>query len=489
MRKEIFILAALGCAGSALAGPPGHQRIEVFPKIHMHTVVLDRSDQEGEGGIAGVCQPIVVAHTDSDFGPGEYIAQGGFVEGEIAATSYEFPPSAFPIKIELAEMLFATSGSTVTTTTEWAVHFWSGLPSEGFPDQSFYSDGDLLPHAVMPPGSTGLQLQFLVDPADPKQIFIEGNPENTVTVGFEIVSHHNQSGNGCLNPPSPQSNAFPTTDVDGLDSISGNWIYVFDCGLFGCPPGWKRFSDLPSICRPSGDWVQRLTVRPFECETLGACCIDGNCTQLDEATCLLENGVFQGPGINCASVSCNFSAPCCFESTGGCVELDAADCTLAGGIPGTIGATCASTVCFPVGACCLPDGSCTDGLSPEACAAVNGIFQGDGSECLSSNCPVPTGAACFPTGFCLLLTEDEAFAAGATWAGAGTTCDDTDSDGTADACQGSTLIGDFNGDGLVNGADLGLFLVNWGGPGETDLNADGVTNGADLGILLVNWTI
>ena len=50
--------------------------------------------------------------------------------------------------------------------------------------------------------------------------------------------------------------------------------------------------------------------------------------------------------------------------------------------------------------------------------------------------------------------------------------------------------GDFNGDGLVNGADLGLLLGAWGpcrGCPE-DLNDDGVVNGADLGLELGFWT-
>ncbi len=48
--------------------------------------------------------------------------------------------------------------------------------------------------------------------------------------------------------------------------------------------------------------------------------------------------------------------------------------------------------------------------------------------------------------------------------------------------------GDLNTDGLVDGADLGLLLNNWGGTGLGDLNADGVVDGADLGILLNNWS-
>jgi hypothetical protein len=62
------------------------------------------------------------------------------------------------------------------------------------------------------------------------------------------------------------------------------------------------------------------------------------------------------------------------------------------------------------------------------------------------------------------------------------------------------IIGDLNHDGLVNGLDLGILLINWsippGAPGcggtlpcESDLNADGQVNGLDLGILLGNWTL
>ena len=50
-------------------------------------------------------------------------------------------------------------------------------------------------------------------------------------------------------------------------------------------------------------------------------------------------------------------------------------------------------------------------------------------------------------------------------------------------------IGDINGDGRVNGADLGELLNAWGpGNGLADLNRDGNVNGADLGGLLFGWT-
>lgn len=52
---------------------------------------------------------------------------------------------------------------------------------------------------------------------------------------------------------------------------------------------------------------------------------------------------------------------------------------------------------------------------------------------------------------------------------------------------GPPVPGDLNGDGTVNGADLGLLLAAWGTP-DGDLDGDGDTDGADLGILLSNWS-
>jgi len=53
-------------------------------------------------------------------------------------------------------------------------------------------------------------------------------------------------------------------------------------------------------------------------------------------------------------------------------------------------------------------------------------------------------------------------------------------------CQAS-LPADLNGDGVVDGADLGLLLGQWGSDGPADLNDDGVVDGADLGLLLGAW--
>jgi hypothetical protein len=52
------------------------------------------------------------------------------------------------------------------------------------------------------------------------------------------------------------------------------------------------------------------------------------------------------------------------------------------------------------------------------------------------------------------------------------------------------VTGDLNGDGVVNGDDLGILLGAWGQAGTpADLNDDGVVDGNDLGELLANWTV
>ncbi len=55
--------------------------------------------------------------------------------------------------------------------------------------------------------------------------------------------------------------------------------------------------------------------------------------------------------------------------------------------------------------------------------------------------------------------------------------------------SGDAIPGDLNGDGVVDGADLGLLLNAWGTCGgcAADLNGDGTVDGADLGLLLSNW--
>jgi hypothetical protein len=65
---------------------------------------------------------------------------------------------------------------------------------------------------------------------------------------------------------------------------------------------------------------------------------------------------------------------------------------------------------------------------------------------------------------------------------------DLNGSGVPDECE---CLADLSGDGVVNGADLGLMLAAWNAVGENsaDLNFDGVVGGADLGLLLSAWGV
>ena len=53
----------------------------------------------------------------------------------------------------------------------------------------------------------------------------------------------------------------------------------------------------------------------------------------------------------------------------------------------------------------------------------------------------------------------------------------------------AALVGDINGDGVVNVLDLSVLLTDWGtNNASADLNHDGAVNTLDLSILLAHWT-
>ena len=54
---------------------------------------------------------------------------------------------------------------------------------------------------------------------------------------------------------------------------------------------------------------------------------------------------------------------------------------------------------------------------------------------------------------------------------------------------GSDCPGDLNGDGVVDGGDIGLLLAAWGpaAGSPADLDGNGVVSGGDLGLILAAW--
>jgi hypothetical protein len=125
-------------------------------------------------------------------------------------------------------------------------------------------------------------------------------------------------------------------------------------------------------------------------------------------------------------------------------------------------------------------------MSPEDCEALNGTFQGDQTDCGTITCPLPTGACCFTTGFCSVLTEADCAVGGGEWH-VGEDCTDADQSGTADVCEQSECPGDIDGDGVVDLTDFTLFAAAYntslGDPGyepAADMDGDGVIDLTDF---------
>ncbi len=451
-------LATLMSAG-ALSAPLSAQQGRLVPfDIRADWLGVSHSSPWGTLPAANPLGPlddctVVASHTDANFGGGQFVMQLGFGEGESLGASYTVSANQFPIKIDLAEVIFASIASQ-TTTTEWTVRFYDGTPATGIMVASFSSDNVLLPHIQLPPGSPtnpqGVNLQFSIDPADPEQVIIENlTGTNTFSVEWRVDKHNNQTQNPCVIAPPPSSNAFPVTDASGLLSPSGNWLFGLNCGPLGCPPngGWSTFGALNILCKPSGDWVTRVTWSSINCAPgVGACCkVDGTCEVLTATACTGIGGTYQGDATNCGQANCpQPTGACCFGN--GCLTLTQGDCTTAGGTYLGHGVACGASNTCPTGACCLPNGTCIDGVTISQCLAQSGLFQGAGTLCSGVSCPQPKGACCLSNGSCLSLTQgDCGVIPGSSWAGAGTTCIDSNSNGKADVCEACYADCDISG--------------------------------------------
>ena len=137
---------------------------------------------------AGPCTSLVVTHTDVNFAAASYITQAGFQQTEIAAASYPLPAGSFPVRLDTLEIVFATSGSTVTTTTRWSALVYRGLPSTGTLVAAFSSNGGSIPHLQIPPGTNGVILREVIDPSSP--VIISDDGSHTFSIGFRVDGHH-----------------------------------------------------------------------------------------------------------------------------------------------------------------------------------------------------------------------------------------------------------------------------------------------------------
>ena len=151
MRSQSISVTSLVLASTLVSIGYAQQRgLEELPEdareIPIQQIRLTGDSIDGGQAFQGACDEVVSSHTNADFGGGSFILQGGVAEEEIAAASFTVDPSAFPIRIDLFEVIAGTSGSNVTTTTEWSAYFYEGTPREGNLRYVFSSDGKLLPH-------------------------------------------------------------------------------------------------------------------------------------------------------------------------------------------------------------------------------------------------------------------------------------------------------------------------------------------------------
>ncbi len=79
---------------------------------------------------------------------------------------------------------------------------------------------------------------------------------------------------------------------------------------------------------------------------------------------------------------------CCFDD-GTCQDLGTGECGTAGGTPQGPGTDCASVSCPQPEACCLPNGTCQDILTAD-CTGLGGTPQGAGRFCVDVTCPAPS---------------------------------------------------------------------------------------------------
>ncbi len=114
-----------------------------------------------------------------------------------------------------------------------------------------------------------------------------------------------------------------------------------------------------------------------------------------------------------------------------------------------------------------------------------------------TNVAVYAGAAC-PSGTAVVACNDNGcgtassatwdVTAGSTWyVRVGAPGTDSGAGSLVLSCSLPPCEGDLNGDGNVDGLDLGGMLSQWGANGSADLNGDLNVDGLDLGVLLANW--
>jgi hypothetical protein len=489
---SMIVLASSGAFAQVESFNPQHVPLPVESVgIEQMRVILNGSRRDG--GYAGRDNcPVVQSKTGASFEGGTYTAQGGFAEGEIAAVSYTLPANMFPLKVTQMECIFAQSNATVQTTTQWSVLIWEGTPATGNLIAEFVSDGSTLPHIIMGPGTRGTNVQAVLDPNDPEQIYIYNNQnlsQQTFSVGFRIDQHNAQSADPCVTAPPSNSNAFPCTDnttvgcgtgYSALNFPADNWLYALNCGPNGCPPngGWTRFSNLQADqnlfgfcltgCRPRGDWVMRVTVDPVNCPPPdGACCFGTfGCTVMSQAACQSAGGSWRGGGTTCGTQS-NGQWPGCV------VPPNQPPVANAGADQTVTDADGSGDEVVVVDASASTD---SDGIITAFRWMRGATILQDGPAFLSTTLPVGVHD------LTVTATDDD-----------GATSTDTvrvtvNAGGPSCGWAGDGCYVDYNNDGGIDGDDVIAFFAQWDAASTcADVDNSGGVDGDDVILFFAQW--
>jgi hypothetical protein len=159
----------------------------------------------------------------------------------------------------------------------------------------------------------------------------------------------------------------------------------------------------------------------------------------------------------------NGATQLCGGTGGDCPPSDH-DCFTTGG-PGCTDVECCLLVCAADPFCCdvAWDGLCVNGAI-QLCDGTGGDCPASDHDCFTTGGPGCTDVEC-----CLTVCSFDPFCCDVAWDGL---CVEQ----ALEACE-NTCPWDLNGDGVVDGADLGALLNQWGNP----------YGGAELGELLNAW--
>ena len=457
-RLSCAALTVAIAAGSALCGEPGKsmrglrgtsgsaQRVaadrrftplevtlDATPTLRVTTTgwSMESANTSAAGQVAGSTCGATTHANPATFGGGSLYIQQGFAQGEVAWAVFDIDPSLFPVKIERMEFVFAQD-AVEQTRTDWSLLIMDGPPAGGLPKWEFDSTGAVLPQVVLDPGLVGVNVQIDVGPDDPEQLILTNESGlDSISVGYRIDVHNNPPADNCL-PADSSTNAFPATDADGVSSLTGNWLSAITCPLSPCN-GTNSFADL-GICRPSGDWLIRVT---FSCTSIGACCnLEEGCVDdVTDVDCASRRGTFMGAESVCSALTCPPpNGACCTRDA--CLEgVDQPLCeALTDGVFMGNVASCDAVNCDR-GACCMPDAACFDVIESE-CDRLGGTFEGGGTDCATFDCPQPTGSCCIET-FCFANQTRDVCESLGTFNGFGSTCDP---DPCGPSCPVATII-------------------------------------------------